>query len=213
MPFYLGSHRVLLRRPPVVATGFTPFDVGFDFRNTLAFVTDPAGAGPMISANSTTTPLPYPTTTTINGVSVTYGMTVAFSSTDNARDRESTFDPRLAGLWFQMNTGTQAVFSVALPAAGTYTIHLAMGDADNARTQSTIQFLDGSTSLFTVVGSPPAGSFYDATGTVYTNTAWPGSETGVSVTMSGTTLNVKLGTSTNVGSQTDLAYFRIVRTA
>ena len=117
--------------------------IGFDFRYTSTFATDPPGDTYVLA---TTT---YPTT--FNGI--TFGWTTP--NLVQARDRSTQVDPRLAGINYAMN-GTPATFWVDLPAPGGYSLSLAMGDAGNPQcfTQCEVQFLDGNTLLATVLGGP-----------------------------------------------------------
>src|SRR5271169_4524190 len=112
---------------------------GFDFRNTASFVTDPSGDTYVLPSTA------YPTT----GSGVTYGWVK--TSPVQARDRNASLDPRLAGINFVSN-GSPATFYVDLPSAGTYSLSLALGDAGYQQcwVQCQIQFLDGSTVLATV---------------------------------------------------------------
>ena len=88
----------------------------FDFRNTSTYVTDPPGDTYVLPTTK------YPTT--VNGA--TFGWTTP--ALVGGRDRSTTVDPRLAGMDYA-NNGSPATFYVDLPAPGTYSLSLAMGDA------------------------------------------------------------------------------------
>src|SRR3990167_6684343 len=93
------------------------WDKGFDFRNTSAYVTDPADHTYVLHTET------YPTTR--NGV--TFGWS---AGTIDSRDRDSGIDARLAGINFGAATGT---FRVDLPATGDYDVRIASGDASFAQ--------------------------------------------------------------------------------
>jgi hypothetical protein len=162
------------------------WDKGWDHRASSPYVTDPANTTYWLGEA-------YPTTR--NGV--TAGFTTDLSA--NARDRDSAVDPREAGMIFQNNTtGVQNVFRVDVPAPGDYSIRLALGDAGAAGLCAPyIQIRDGSTPLATIDHSSSVTSgtdMIDATGTTYSISAWPGSNTPITVTLTGTVLNFALGT-------------------
>ncbi len=95
------------------------WDVGFDFRATQSYVTDPSYA--IFASN-----VNYPTTLGVNGQSVTFGWETQ-SASFVVRDRSVSGDPRLAGVSCQANDGAISVFRVDLPSAGTYRIGVAAG--------------------------------------------------------------------------------------
>lgn len=209
MPFYVGSRRVLLDRPPVVASGgFTAFDKGFDFRASSGFVTDPASCTYVIGPDGGGVHDQYPTTRN----SVTFGF-VAWGASDSSRDRDSGIDPRLSGMVYTPNNGTQVDFRIDLLSAGTYNIALAMGEASSDHTGQRIEILDNTTSRFSISGDTLGGNFIDANGNARSAAAWPGSNTPRSITMATTTLIVRFGALTNVGSDTTMAHVRVTRTA
>jgi uncharacterized membrane protein len=177
------------------------FQIGFDFRNTSTFVTDPPGDTYVLSTTA------YPTTD--NGV--TYGW--VNTSLVQARDRSTSVDPRLAGMNFVSN-GSPATFYVNLPSAGTYNLSLALGDDgyEQCVTQCQIQFLDGSTVLATVTGGPSnAGYFYDAKGNNWSAAAWPTSNLSQQVTLAGTQLTMVLGTNKATGDNTPIAFLGVAQ--
>jgi outer membrane protein assembly factor BamB len=178
----------------------TGVDKGFNLRATSGYVVD--GTNETYVAGDT-----YPTTR--NGI--TFGWE---TSTQTTRDRVSGNDRRLAGVNQQTNNATQATFRVNLPAAGTYQIHLALGDAGSAQTDQYLQIKDNTTVLLTIdkrgAGTAIQG-FYDATGALLTNTTWPTSEATTTQTFASTTLRVVIGTPTAVSNSSTLAHLRIVQ--
>ncbi len=174
---------------------------GFDFRNTAGYVSDPAGDSPVLSTTA------YPTLN--NGVTFGWVRTALVQ----ARDRNAHQDPRLAGLNFSTN-GTPATFNVDLPAAGTYNVSLAMGDAGYQQcwVQCQIQLLDGSTVLATLTtGSTNLNYFFDAKGNNWSAAAWPSSNLTRQVTLTGTRLTVVVGTDHLTGDYTPIAFLGIAQ--
>ncbi len=174
---------------------------GFDFRNTKTYVTDPPGDIYVLSSTK------YPTST--NGV--TFGWVK--TSLVQARDRNAKLDPRLAGINYA-NNGSPATFNVDLPAAGTYKVSLALGDAGYQAcwVQCQVQFLDGSTVLATVtVGSSKLGYFYDAEGNNWSAANWPAKNLSEQVTLTGTRLTVVVGTSKATGDSTPIAFLGVAQ--
>lgn len=161
-----------------------PFIEGFNFRALLAFVTD--GADEQFVDFITD----YPTT----AGGVTFGWTVR---PENSADRNAAIDRRLAGINYQTNDGTQGIFRVDLPAPGNYQISLALGDDGSTQGYQYAQILDNTTPVLTVNdsnGNSADHRWDDATGTEYTETTWPTSQTPVTCTFATTTLFLKLGT-------------------
>jgi hypothetical protein len=177
------------------------WEQGFDFRNTKAFVSDPAGATYVLPSTA------YPTT--VNGV--TFGWVK--TSLVQARDRKASLDPRLAGINFS-NNGSPATFYVDVPSPGIYDISLAMGDAGwrECWVQCQIQFLDGSTVVATLTeGLIAAGYFYDALGNKWPAAAWPDRNVSQRVTLTGTRLTVVVGTSNATGDFTTIAFMGVAQ--
>lgn len=171
------------RRSVTAAASFTPFTAGFNFRkdNTTAGYVDIEGVNEVYVL-----PTDAYTGSVIRG-GLKFGFTNSLSLQDG-RDRSTTVDRRLAGI--AINSGVAPVFRVDLPSAGTYDIRLAAGDAGNPATVSAT-VLDGATSRIAVGPTAvSAGHFIDAVGTDLTAAAWPGSNAAVSITMTGTILNV-----------------------
>lgn len=187
------------------------FDMGFDFRATAGFVTDPAYGVPVLAEA-------FPHTYTAgNGNSINAGWSVA---PGGSQDRTNTNDARIAGDNFTNNVGVPSVFTVDLssgsnPGAGTYTIDLAMGDSQAGRVgdfkvkDNTTVLIDGTNggSGFTT----NTGHFIDATLTdVAASVTWTG--TAVSKTFSSTTAHLENGTLNN-SLFTLMAHFRLTQSA
>jgi len=185
-----------------VTTAGSGFQQGFDFRATSGFVTDPGFATWVTSSTA------YPTTR--NGVTFGWQVTTNLDS----RDRNTAVDPRLAGINFVYNNVAPAVFEVDLPAAGTYTINLAMGDDLYGQCGGgcKIEFRDGATSLFTIAEPGTSGGmFFDANGNNLTAAAWPASNTTHQVTMSGTKLLVLVGANDGKSDVTPIAHLAVTQ--
>ena len=154
---------------------------GFNFRSTLAFVTDGTNEQAVLGEQ-------YPQTTTIGGDSVVWG----WDSNMELRNRNSTNDRRLAGNTFIAAGTVDAIFRVDLPATGEYKLRLSLGDA----TYSALQWCDvrdNTTVLYNVGGgtiTTAANSFLDANAVERTAANWPGSNTQKQSTFSSTILRV-----------------------
>ncbi|MGA8877277.1 MAG: hypothetical protein WB555_17195 [Candidatus Korobacteraceae bacterium] len=173
--------------------------IGFDFRNTQNYVTDPAGDTYVLASTA------YPTN--FNGTNFGW-QNVALVQ---ARDRSTTVDPRLAGINYAFN-GTPATFSVDLPASGTYNLSLAMGDAgyQQCSIQCEIQFFDGNTLVATVNGGlTRLGYFYDAQGHNWSAAQWPTMNLSAEVAISGSRLTMIVGTNNDSGDLTPIAFLGI----
>ncbi|MGO9516897.1 MAG: choice-of-anchor tandem repeat GloVer-containing protein, partial [Candidatus Korobacteraceae bacterium] len=174
----------------------TAWAIGFDFRNTSNFVTDPAGDTYVLSTTA------YPTT--FNGVN--FGWTN--TNLVQARDRSNQIDPRLAGVNFAVN-GSPATFYVDLPASGTYNLSLALGDAGYAScsVQCQIQFLDGGSVLATITEGPEnTAYFYDAQGNNWSAANWPNKNLDLAVAIAGTRLTMIVAASQYNGDYTPIAF-------
>lgn len=149
---------------------------GINFRDTLGYVTD--GANESMATANNFGPA-YPVTTT-------QGNTVGWEGAlGNTRDRTTSNDRRLAGIHF--TAAIQTDFRFDLPAAGSYNIRLAAGDAGGVNSTDWT-LIDGTTSLGQLCSgnNGAANSFRDATNAVYTAAAWPGSNTAVAKTFATT---------------------------
>lgn len=178
-------------------------DLGINFRSTSTYVTD--GTNETYCLGDT-----YPVT---RG-GATFGYSAGHEGV--GRDRNSGNDRRLAGTNFWPNNGTQGQFRLDLPnGAGTYTVHLALGDASYAQGYQYLKITDGNggSTLLTIddTNGTSANNFDDAGGTNYTAANWPGSEAGVSLTFSGSVLWLLLGSPTAQANQSTLAHLRVVQ--
>lgn len=158
---------------------------GINFRQTSGYVSDPTGTDYEIYASS---PGNYPRTSA-------QGNTVGWESTAGdsgfTRNRNSSNDARLAGL---SNPNTGSYFRIDLPSTGSYNIRAAFGDGSYSANVD-FAFRDDSTSFATVSGSTgAANSFYDASGTVRTAAAWPGSNSSISRTFTSTIFRLYMTT-------------------
>jgi len=165
----------------------------FDFCSTTNFVTHNSNATPVTEADV------YPTTRTVNGVSLTFGWVAA--PTGQSRDRDNTADPRLASCVFggSGSGGINPSFRVDLPTSGSWNLNLALGDIQNDRDNQCV-VKDNTTTLATISGSTtsPASNFVDAAGTLRTTATWVSSNSARSLTFASTTCF--LNSSTNGGA-------------
>lgn len=163
-------------------------NVFIDFRDTAAFVTDPANSTYSIGAI-------YPETR----AGFTFGWTVGTGGAGSALSTHadlSASDAHLAGICYRDNTLSACTFAIDLPdGAGTYKIGLAMGAATAPEPEQHAIFKDGATTLFTVSNSvgPGTNEFVDATGVVRTEATWLSGQAYQTVTMAGTQLTVTIG--------------------
>jgi uncharacterized membrane protein len=172
---------------------------GFDFRGTVGYVSDPPDASSVVPGDL------YPT----DGQLATYGWQTGPQV--GGSDRSRSVDARLAGLNYVSN-GSPASFYIDLPAPGTYSLSLAMGDEGYAQcfVQCQIQFKDADRVLATLTrGLVHAGYFYDSNGNQWSAATWPASNTPLQVTMTGTELNVVVGTINPTGDSTPIAYLGV----
>ena len=175
--------------------------IGFDFRSSSDFVSDPPGDTYVLSSTS------YPTT--FNGVSFGWANT----NLVQARDRNNQLDPRLAGINFALN-GSPATFYVDLPASGIYSLSLAMGDAGYSTCEFNceLQFLDGNKVLATLIKGPEnLGYFYDAQGNIWSADDWPAQNVSLQLAIAGKQLTMVLGTNQNSGDDTPIAFLGVTQ--
>ncbi|HJT92445.1 MAG TPA: hypothetical protein VJ777_10935 [Mycobacterium sp.] len=185
------------------------FDIGFNFRQTAVFVTDPAYGVPVLGEA-----FPH-TYTNVNGYSVNGGWDTSISIYDN----NAANDPRIAGSNYNGSVGNNGVvkqFKVDLssgsaPGAGTYDVDVAMGETGFADIQD-FKILDTSTVLIDgtnggagyVTGS---GHFIDATlANIVASTTWTGTK--ATKTFATTLAAVGIGYD-NVGGLSIVAHFRL----
>lgn len=174
----------------ISCTSCLALDVGFDFRASTGFVTDPIYAT-FASLGGTN----YPTSATVNGQAIVFGWETIGASTQ-IRDRNSAGDPRLAGMNCQLNDGNTSVFRVDLPATGTYNIGIAAGDPGGFEQNDHVKIGSGASALFSIYANTGATStvdFVDATGGVRSVSAWPGSNAMVQKAFGTTILRLTLG--------------------
>ena len=182
----------------LTVTSASGWQQGFNFRATASFVSDPPDTTHVLATTA------YPTT--VGGVTFGWKSTAVVMS----RDRSKSIDPRLAGINYVSN-GKPGTFYIALPSPGSYNLSLAMGD--NAYTQCAtlcqVQFLDGSTVIGTVSGNPRGGYFEDATGQSWSASNWATNNLLLPVIVAGKQLTVVVGTASNSGDVTPIAFLGI----
>lgn len=195
-------------------TAFTPFSVGFDFRNTLGCVADPSYASAILDQNTVT----YPTTSTINGSSVTYGYENISGGYNITRDRDCMNDPRTAGSTLLANNQSpQITFRVDLPAAGVYKVWSAFTDQGNNQIIYALLIDNATTKHSIVAQTTTSTSVLDFSGAVWaTSPDWVAASTEggtfVSDTYASTILRITIGDPAGMDSLfSTLAYFRITR--
>jgi hypothetical protein len=181
---------------------FTPelhasFDAGINFRATSGYVTDGANETYCLADA-------YPTT---RG-GVTFGWLDAVAN--DAQNRNSSLDRRLAGINAAGVANTDVRFQIDLPSAGTYDVHLALGDGNTTGVVCKATVKDGSTVLFSTTqnGFVSGNKWIDAQDQAYAASAWPASESAHPITMSGTTLLIVI----NGSSFASIAHVRVVQT-
>lgn len=145
------------------------FDMGFNFRNTSGFVTDPSYC---VLVNSEVYPHTY---TTVDGYSINAG----WPGTGLSQDSASGNDPRIAGVNYT-TPNNERVFRIDLdsgsaPGAGTYTVDLAAGQVGFSH-NNYFDVRDSASVLIQSAGSSTvAGQYLDATLTpVSATTSWTG---------------------------------------
>jgi hypothetical protein len=154
--------------------------VGFDFRGTAGYVTDP-GNTVFVGGSQGGSAAAYPT---VSG-SVTYGYLGNSTNGAIGINRNGSIDARLSGInYANPGASNPMIFEVDLPAAGTCTVELAAGDAAQANSSQTVKLADNGAVFQTVLSSATvnAGSFADAHGLIWTAAQWPGSNTALTHT-------------------------------
>lgn len=156
--------------------------VKFNFRATAAYVTDAANTYPELFDNGgMSTAYPKTDGGIVHGWEVQSG--IGFT-----RDRNSGNDARLAGIGWAIAVGD--TYRIDLPAAGSYSIGLAIGDP-NVTAPCNWTLKDGTTSLKVLSGSTSgANTFKDANGTEHTAANWPTNNTEFVGTFATTTLRL-----------------------
>lgn len=182
-----------------------PFVKGFDFRATAAYVTDPKHCTYVLNDV-------YPTT---RG-GVTFGWNTAGTGTTNL-DR-TTANAKYAGVNCQLNNGTQRTFRIDVPAAGRYQLRMIIGDASFAQRQIYCQVKDGSTVLFTIDSTANPSSFTAAIGAGvdaqgwynFALSSWESYNAPREITLTGTVLNITIGSPASGLDYTCLAHVELV---
>ncbi len=177
------------------------WDVGFNFRSSASFVTDPTSTT-FVSMEQTR----YPTTRTIGGQTVTFGWE-SVASSYAVRDRVTSYDPRVAGINCQSDAEL-SVFRVDLPAAGSYVLGLGIGDPSYGGTSHVVVLSGASTSLLAVNVVNPANYVGDATGTLRVGTTWASTNATVQRTFASTILRLQIG-GQNDGAYSCISHLRV----
>ena len=173
---------------------------GFNFRATLGYVTD--GTDEFFVGDSQTSP-----TTFVSGVVGGMDGTKAL----RGRNKTVSFDQRLAGGQIQVDTEDMQ-FLLTLPAAGSYDVRAAVGNATDGQVNLKVRLYDNTTLLATLGASGAVSNnvFYDATNVSRNNTTWVSSNASATYTFATTSLRVVIGnTGGTVGDQSTLAHFFI----
>lgn len=167
---------------------------GINFRGSLAFVTDGATESAEYAGGSVT----YPRTTA-------QGVTVGTESNlFNNANRTTSFDPRLAGIYYTSSAGP--AFRIDLPSSGSYNVRIAAGDGIGPN-RSEWDLYDSTTLLANLTtGSTVAGHFKDAQNVDYAAASWPGSNSVRNFTFSSTICRLKSAVTTG---NTVLAHFYV----
>lgn len=164
--------------------------IGFNFRSSSGWTTDPADTTYVLGDA-------YPTTR----AGYTFGWNGGVLTADRTLD-----DARIAGLNY--HAAPSVSFQVDL-SAGTYAIHMGIGDGLGGTNLTTVDVYDNASLLFSVAQvSTTANSFTDAQGNEYTAANWPASEQPVTAVLTSPALifNVR-GTS---GGIPGVAHFAAV---
>jgi hypothetical protein len=189
-----------------------PFDMGFDFRSTAGYVTDPAYGVPVLAEA-------YPHTyTNTNGDSINAGWLQTPRST---LDESNTVDARLAGFnqVYSDTNGGIGEFKIDLasgsaPGAGSYTVDMADGAVPHASATDLLQIKDNTTVISTPIASLTAtiaGHFIDVTGVDRTpgSSSWDLVRQTASVTFATTTAILRIENTSYSGNATQFAHFRL----
>lgn len=175
-------------------------DVGFNFRSTLAFVTD--GANEYFVPGSTGSLYPV----TIGGLQCGWTTDIGAS----VRNRASGIDRRLSGIHFNNVVGK--TFRVDLPATGDYDIYLAAGDTTVGNSYNW-DLCDNATVFKSLSGNLSAvNRWVDANGTELTTSTWPTSNVPVRWTFTSTIFKLVINAVSGSGNNV-IAHLRIVQIA
>jgi hypothetical protein len=157
-----------------------PFAASINFRGTAGLITDPAGQTYSLAEA-------YPT----SRGGLTFGWSGGSVGPADRADF-APYVPEFSGVNSAVAAAGAADFRLDLPAAGTYAVRLALGDASYAQPSLYCSLHDGATGA--LLASVAAGSatedvsqYLDATGALRTNPAdWRASNAAVSVAVTGT---------------------------
>lgn len=168
------------------------FTVGFDFRATSGFVTDPSNCFPELGST-------YPTTygTTTAGWDATFPALGSGTPTD----RSASNDARLAGINY-IGPAQIRSFRVHLPSTGSFTVTVAMGDATGGATNQYLILEDGvNGTAFDTLTNVVTGSntFSDSMGNVIAEASFFASQVPITNTFSTQDLYVIEGSLSNTG--------------
>ena len=160
-----------------------------NFRATAGFVTDNSGQTYVLASDT------YPT----SRIGLTFGWETP--TLIDSRDRNSSVDPRLAGLHFRPNGGGTDTFRLDL-SSGEYDIAFAFGDSDNDE-EHYIDVKDNTSSLFSFSPlSTPTARWGDAAGNTWSASEWPTNNVAVRKTISSGILRVVVSAITGARSTT-----------
>jgi hypothetical protein len=178
---------------------------GFNFRATSGFVTD--GTNQTYDLGAV-----YPRSVTID--SDTFNVGWASDTTANTRDRINSQGANFAGMNFRNNSSGAIKWKIDLPAAGQYTIRLALGEHDNV-CNIFCRIFDNASVLSTVasgVSTNFANGFVDATGVARTSPSdWTTNNASVTLTFASQICFIEIGDPTAIGGgNSDIAHFDIV---
>ena len=176
------------------------YDIAFDFRATIGYVSDPSYATYCVGES-------YPTTRTINGYSITFGWETGVGSIIPV-DGNSALDPRIAGINFKQNTGTASVFRVDLPGSGAVTVGMSLGDTRNNPCTSCVVVSDTISSLISFTAIQTGNTVADATNTIWTVTQWPANNISANVSFGTTICRVSIGGTNIPGTFSGLNHLR-----
>jgi hypothetical protein len=185
---------------------------GFNFRDTLAYVTDGANEVAIIGdgSNNIAAASAYPRSVTIDGDTFNVGWNTV--SGDGARNRNTAYGANLAGGHLINNSEAGGrVFRINIPAPGIYELTLGMGE-NSARQYW--QVLDDASVLETFDFTGAAMStedFYDAEGTKHeTDDLWRSSQVPKEYTFSSSIVNIRIGSGTGVGAHSVVEHIGIL---
>lgn len=184
------------------------FDIGFDIRNTLAYVTDPAGCF-FVNVG-----MNYPDSSDFGGVT-TAGWSPGLNN-GSFSDGSNSVDPRLAGRAFVTNGFSSYMqFRIDLPSTGQYSIVCALGDPVGGGWTQYLMLTDGAsggTVFATQSGVAVASGFMDASGNIWSTATFFANQVPVVHTFSTTSLLVTVGDTGGAGFSS-LSHIRVTAVA